>query len=317
MFNWIFLLFALFIIACGSTHIMEIWNIWHGSYWLSGYVKAFTALASVPTAILLIKLVPKALQLPSMENLEEKNRELERSEKLLEEQNKQLEQSNKEMESFSYSVSHDLRAPLRHINSFIKLINEKNDVGLDDDSKKYLNQIETSSNQMSALIDDLLNYSRLARRELHKSEINLDDLIFTTVDLKKIQYPNNKIEWHIERGLPTINGDVSLLRDGLLILLDNAIKYSRNKTLSKIEIGRFKEDKKEIIIFIKDNGVGFDMKYYNKIFGIFQRLHTTNEFEGSGIGLANLKRIIDRHEGKVWAEGKVNEGATFYFSLPK
>lgn len=303
VFNWMFILFAVFIIACGTTHLMEIWTIWHSNYWLSGMIKLFTALASVPTAILLIGLVPKAMKIPSVESLAEKNKE--------------LETKNKELESFSYSVSHDLRAPLRHINSFAKLLKEKEMESMDDESKKFLGLIEKSSEQMSHLIDDLLNYSRIARKELEKTDINLDKLISDTVEFKKTLHPDRNIEWTVQTGLPTIKGDYPLLKDALIILLSNAIKYSRPRNPAKIQIGCFKNDNKEVVIFVKDNGVGFDMRYYNKLFGVFQRLHSAEEFEGTGIGLANLKRIINRHNGKVWGEGKVNEGATFYFSLPK
>jgi PAS domain S-box-containing protein len=227
----------------------------------------------------------------------------------------QLEASNKEMEAFSYSVSHDLRAPLRHINGFTDVLTKEYYDQLPENAKNYLNTIKGSAIKMGALIDDLLSFSRTGRADLKKSSIKMNQVVEDA--LAQISTPINdrKIEWNIS-SLPEVYADYNLLRLVWINLLDNAIKYTRPMKRAVIKVG-YKEEKKEFIFYIQDNGVGFDMKYAQKLFGVFQRLHSPSQFEGTGIGLANVQRIILRHGGRTWAEAETDKGATFYFSIPK
>jgi signal transduction histidine kinase len=229
--------------------------------------------------------------------------------------NKELESVNKELESFSYSVSHDLRAPIRAINGYTKIIVDDYEEKFDADGKNLLKAIIHNSKIMGRLIDDLLAFSKLGRKQISVSEIDMnalvqlirEELIFDAGD----NIPNFTIGV-----LPPVKGDPSLLKQVWINLLSNAIKYSKNKPATNVEIGSFEKDNL-IVYYVKDEGAGFDMKYYDKLFGVFQRLHSQKEFEGTGIGLAIVQKIISRHNGTVWAESVVNEGTTFYFSLPK
>jgi len=226
----------------------------------------------------------------------------------------ELEAANKELEAFSYSVSHDLRAPLRHISGFVNLL-KRNSTNLDEQGLRHLNAIAAASLQMGSLVDDLLSFSRMARSELCLATVKMQDLVQAArLDLKADQ-DGRTIEWTVSR-LPEIRGDPAMLRVVVNNLLANAIKYTRPRQPARIEIGSCVDDK-EYVIFVRDNGVGFDMQYAGKLFGVFQRLHHDDEFEGTGIGLANVQRIILRHGGRVWADAKEGEGATFYFSVPK
>lgn len=226
----------------------------------------------------------------------------------------QLELINTELEAFSYSVSHDLRAPLRHIGGFIKLL-EKNNVNLDEKSKRYIKIIAESSQTMGILIDELLEFSKMGRQEMINKQIELEVLLNRLIMEQTTIYDVNNIKWIIDK-LPIVYADLAMLTVVLNNLISNAIKYSSKQQTPIIEIGCLSKEAEEII-FIKDNGVGFDMEYANKLFGVFQRLHRADEFEGIGIGLATVKRIINRHKGRVWAESILNQGSTFYFALPK
>jgi PAS domain S-box-containing protein len=227
----------------------------------------------------------------------------------------ELEAANKELEAFSYSVSHDLRAPLRHIEGFVEILRAAEESRLDKESQGYLATIAEATRQMGRLIDDLLAFSRTARAELHKTRVNLNDIVRDTLRELKQEIAGRKVEWVLGK-LPLADGDPHLLRMAFFNLLENALKYTRTRSAARIEIGNA-STRAETIIFVKDNGVGFDMRYAQKLFGVFQRLHRAADFEGTGIGLANVRRIILRHGGRTWAEGEVNRGATFYFSLPK
>ena len=225
-----------------------------------------------------------------------------------------LELANKELEAFSYSVSHDLRAPLRHIGGFIDLLMKGNSAQLDETGIRYLNIISESSNEMGKLIDALLKFSRLGRTELQKTEFNCRNLVIRVFNTFDVEMKGRKVEINLS-DLPDIKGDESLINQVWVNLISNALKYTRNREITLIEIGG-ETDKGETIFHIKDNGVGFDMKYAGQLFGVFQRMHKATDFEGVGIGLANVNRIVMKHGGKCWAESEVDKGATFFFSLP-
>ena len=228
--------------------------------------------------------------------------------------NAELEGANKELESFSYSVSHDLRAPLRHIVGFAQLLH-RNAPSIDEKSLHYLKTILESANRMNSLIDDLLGFSRMGRAELQETRVNLEQLIQEVLKDLRPDTNGRAIVWKIDP-LPEVKGDASMLRLVFMNLISNAVKFTRTRREAKIEIGSTDHNGSETVIFVRDNGVGFDMQYGDKLFGVFQRLHRAEEFEGTGIGLANIRRIIHRHGGRVWAEGYVDGGASFYFSLP-
>jgi light-regulated signal transduction histidine kinase (bacteriophytochrome) len=227
-----------------------------------------------------------------------------------------LETANKELESFAYSVSHDLRAPLRHIAGYAELLRRQSAAALDEKSHRFLDTIQDSSKRMGVLIDDLLAFSRIGRAETNKTVVRLDQLVDEIVAEMKPDIAAREITWKIAR-LPACIGDRAMLRLALVNLIANAVKFTRMRKPAVIEIGSGDGKDDTVEIFIKDNGAGFDMQYENKLFGVFQRLHLAEEFEGTGIGLATVQRIIQRHGGKVRAEAAVDRGATFTISLPK
>ena len=228
----------------------------------------------------------------------------------------ELEATNKELEAFAYSVSHDLRAPLRHMGGYAELLQKKASTLLDDKSRRYVTMILESANRMGKLIDDLLAFSRIGRAETQKTLVNLPQLVEEVLTEVRQEGQGRNIDWKIG-ALPACYGDRSMLRLVFVNLLSNAIKFTRTRQRAEIEVGCGGAERDEIEFFVRDNGAGFDMKYVNKLFGVFQRLHQTEAFEGTGIGLATVQRIIHRHGGKVRAEGAVDQGAAFYFSVPK
>ena len=227
----------------------------------------------------------------------------------------ELEAANKELEAFSYSVSHDLRAPLRHIDGFADILWRSAADQLNPDNQRLLKVVSDSAKQMGCLIDDLLTFSKTGRSELRFVELDMNDVVHGTISELQAEIGQRKVKWTVAR-LPRVNGDPVTLRQVLVNLLCNALKYSKKRAESKIEVG-CKDCERETTFFVRDNGVGFDPRYVDKLFGVFQRLHSPSQFEGTGIGLAIVRRIISRHGGKTWAEGKPDQGATFYFSLPK
>jgi PAS domain S-box-containing protein len=241
----------------------------------------------------------------------ELNRDLERR---VNERTAQLETANKELEAFSYSVSHDLRTPLRAIDGFSHILLEDYAGKLDDEGKRLLNVVRTNTSRMGQLIDDILQFSRSGRLEMTLSEIDMEQLAREICAELQPSAAGGKLQFEIE-SIPAARGDRAMMHQVFVNLLSNAIKFSRTNKTPKVLVGASVKEE-ETVYFVKDNGVGFDMQYVDKLFGVFQRLHSVNEFEGTGIGLAIVKRIIDRHGGRVWAEGKVNEGATIYFALP-
>jgi PAS domain S-box-containing protein len=228
----------------------------------------------------------------------------------------ELHAANKELEAFAYSVSHDLRAPLRHMAGFAELLQKKASSVLDDKSQRYMTMILESAKRMGHLIDDLLAFSRMGRVEAQMTLVDLDQLVKEVVSELRQETDGREIVWRIE-SLQTCYGDRSMLRVVLVNLVSNAIKFTRQRARAEIEIGRAQGSEQEAVVFVRDNGAGFDMKYVDKLFGVFQRLHHADAFEGTGIGLATVQRIIHRHGGKVRGEGVVDQGATFYFSVPK
>ncbi|MFJ3486890.1 ATP-binding protein [Pseudomonas sp. NPDC090202] len=228
----------------------------------------------------------------------------------------ELKKSNKELEAFSYSVSHDLRAPLRHIAGYAELLGDSEGNKLSDRGVRFLENIGESARFAGTLVDNLLSFSQMGRSAMRYSEVDLNAMVEAIRREMQPDYDGRDLQWLIPERLPVVIADAAFLHLAMRNLLSNAIKYSRNEARAVIEIGSREEDKR-IVVSIRDNGVGFDMQYAGKLFGVFQRLHRMEEFEGTGIGLASVRRIIERHDGSVWAEGEPGQGATFYFALPK
>lgn len=228
----------------------------------------------------------------------------------------ELAAANQELEAFSYSVSHDLRAPLRHIDGFVSRLAKSAGDTLEPKNQRYLGLISESARDMARLIDDLLVFARMGRVEMRYTGVDLNTVLDDAIHALREEIQGREILWKRTR-LPTVHCDLSLIRQVFINLLSNAVKYTRPRSTAEIEIGTASETGDEVVIFVRDNGVGFDMEYASKLFGVFQRLHRVEEFEGTGIGLANVRRIVQRHGGRTWAEGQVEKGATFYFSLTK
>ena len=228
--------------------------------------------------------------------------------------NQQLQAANQELEAFSYSVSHDLRAPLRHIHGYVEMLSKATQGQLSEKAVRYLQTIASASAEMGHLIDDLLEFSRMGRVVMIERPVDLNSLVKDTRRSLEMEVQGRNIEWNIAP-LPVVSGDASMLRQVLANLLGNAVKYTRPRNPAKIEIGTAGEEDGRTIFFVRDNGAGFDMKYADKLFGVFQRLHRADEFEGTGIGLATVRRIIARHGGRTSAEGRPGEGACLYFTL--
>ncbi|MBN1204255.1 MAG: response regulator [Myxococcaceae bacterium] len=231
------------------------------------------------------------------------------------ERTSQLQEANRELESFSYSVSHDLRAPLRHITGFAQLLERKAGAKLDEVSRGYLQTLITAARQGGTLVDDLLSFSRMGRAELHRKQVDLGALVSEIRRELEAEAQGRSVEWRLG-ALPQVEADPALLRQVVRNLLSNAMKYTRPSPHAVIEVGT-RPVGEELEVWVRDNGVGFEMQYVDKLFGVFQRLHTAEQFEGTGIGLANVRRIVSRHGGRTWAEGAVGQGATFHFSLPR
>jgi PAS domain S-box-containing protein len=227
----------------------------------------------------------------------------------------ELTEANKELEAFTYTAAHDLRAPLRHMHSFVGLLRQAWYEKLDDDGRHCLDKIAASAKDMGVLLDDLLNFSRLGRMELHRNRVSLSQLVARIRQELEPDLKGRALTW--ETGdLPEVEGDPTLLHQVFFNLISNAVKYTRKRESARIEIGSKISTDKGITVFVRDNGAGFEMAYVDKLFRVFQRLHKTEDFEGTGIGLAIVRRIVERHGGRAWAEGVPGDGATFYISLP-
>jgi len=327
-FRWIFVMFGIFVMACGTTHVLAVWTIWKPDYWIDAAVKVLTAAASVPTAILLWPLIPRALALPSPETLRQKNRELEEeiarrrkaeadlleANLALQQHSAELEAANRELEAFNAAASHDLRAPLRQINSNASLIlMEAGDLG--EPHTGRLRAINQATVKMANLIDALLSLSRTNRPQNLGQTVDLNQLIDEIRSEQSKGARAGAIDWR-QGPLPVVRGDAALLLIALTNLISNAVKFSRGREQPRIEIDTFDTGAEQATMVIKDNGAGFDPGQKDRLFGVFQRLHRDDEFEGTGIGLATVRRIVERHGGRIWAEAAQGSGASFYFTLP-
>lgn len=265
--------------------------------------------------------VPEGLFILSLEISDRKRTEQEATrlnaalDNMVSKRTKELEEAIAELESFSYSVSHDLRAPLRHIMGYVGMLLKATKGHLDDDAQRYLRIIDSASREMGHLIDDLLAFSRMGRGEFRTQRVSLDCIVAAVVSAFQADCPDRCIEWKIGP-LGQILGDPAMLKVAFVNLIGNAVKYTRNCPKAIIEVDVVASEPNELVIRVSDNGAGFDMLYADKLFGVFQRLHRSDEFEGTGIGLAIVKRIINRHGGRTWAQGVVNQGATIYVTLP-
>lgn len=332
-FGWIFMLFSLFIFACGTTHLMGIWTIWNPDYWLDAAIKLGTAAVSLVTAVLLWPMIPKVLKLPSTKQLEDVIQKLQdevarrtaaeaklaSSNQALKQRGHQLDAANQELQAFAYSVSHDLRAPLRGIDGWSLALIEDYGAQLDEKAREYLRTVRAETQRMGRLIEDLLALSRVTRAEIEVQPVDLSTLAQTIAERCRQAEPGRSIEFSIQPAMAAI-GDPQLLDIALTNLFDNACKFTGTRSSAHIEFGcETSEDPqsgaRQTIYFVRDNGVGFDMAHAQRLFGAFQRLHKVSEFPGTGIGLATVQRIMHRHQGGAWADATIGQGATFYFTL--
>jgi light-regulated signal transduction histidine kinase (bacteriophytochrome) len=226
----------------------------------------------------------------------------------------QLEEANRELEGFSYSVSHDLRAPLRIIDGFSRILLDEYGAQLPEDAGRYIDLVRDGAKQMGQLIDDLLVYAKLGRQSLQEQVVDPGELVRACVENLRPQQDDRQVEIDIG-DLPKCHGDPVLLKQVFLNLLENALKYTRTRPMTRIEVGFQPDESSQPVYFVRDNGVGFDMRFADKLFGVFQRMHKAEDYEGTGVGLAIVQRAVHRHGGRVWAEAALDEGATFYFTL--
>lgn len=360
-FDWIFLLFGAFIVLCGSTHLMEIWTLWHPDYWEAGLLKAVTAIVSVGTAIALVPLVPLALALPSPAQLEAANQALEaeilerkKAEEgvrhlnaMLEERVKErtqelaianadlvaeiadrkraqlklqayttkLEQSNRELQDFAFVASHDLQEPLRKIQAFGDRLQVKYADRLEAQGQDFLGRMQNAAGRMQVLIEDLLSFSRITTKAQPFVSVNLSTVVEGVLsDLETcIERTQGKVT---VSDLPTIDADASQMRQLFQNLIGNALKFHRQDVLPEIEVSARINSDGFCEIRVSDNGIGFEEKYVDRIFTVFQRLHSRREYEGTGIGLAICRKIVERHNGTIAAISTPGKGSTFIVTLP-
>jgi light-regulated signal transduction histidine kinase (bacteriophytochrome) len=260
------------------------------------------------------------LALELEDRVEERTAEIRRLNLTLEqrvaERTSQLEGVNKELETFSYSVSHDLRAPLRHVDGFLDLLSQHLGTGLDNEAAHYLARVKAATRHMGQLISALLHFSSLGRQPLVLVPLDLDKLVAGLAETFADEIQGRQVVWTLDP-LPTIHGDAHLIRTVFQNLLGNAVKFTGRRPQARIQVGCAEGTESELVVFVRDNGAGFDPAYAQKLFGVFQRLHRQDQFEGTGIGLANVQRIVLRHGGRVWAEGRPDRGATFFVAFPR
>lgn len=299
-FNWIFVCFGVFIVACGATHFIEVWNVWNSEYWIAGIVKVITAAASVSTAILVIRLLPHVAALPSPSQLRAANAA--------------LATANSELESFSYSVSHDLRAPLRTIEGFGQILEEDHASELSDQGRRYVTRLRAEARRMSGLITDLLQLARISHAELHRVRIDLSAMALAVIERLHRNEPQRSVEIHVHPNL-WASADPALANIALENLLGNAWKFTSHTTVARIDVGSDVGASGRPEFFVRDNGAGFDMAHAPKLFKAFERLHRMDEFPGTGVGLASTYRILRRHGGTISARASLGGGAEFRFSF--
>lgn len=249
-----------------------------------------------------------------VEAVERANEQLKQKVAEVSERTHQLEVANRELEAFSYTISHDLRAPLRAVNGFSSIILDDYGAAMPEEARSYLVKVKVNGEHMGQLVDDLLAFSRLGRQALRQQPVNTRDIVERALAQLAPQLEGRQLELVIGQ-LPECAADPGLLEQVFVNLLSNAIKYSKKKHAARIEVGALDAGADPVTFFVRDNGAGFDMAYADKLFGVFQRLHRSQDFEGTGVGLAIVQRIIDRHGGRIWAEAAVDQGATFYFTL--
>lgn len=324
VFNWMFVLFAVFILACGTTHFMNIWTMWHGTYRLDGLIKLFTAAASLATAVLLYPLIPKALLLRSPAQLEQevqaRTEELRKANELLaattakiEEFNSELIQSNKELEQFAYVASHDLQEPLRSVSVYADMVRTKAYDKLNEEEQRFLTFAIDEALRSQELIKDLLEFARVGASEKKFKRVDMEDVLDITRARMRIAIMEAKAQ--IEAGpLPEIFGDENEMAQVLQNLISNSLKY-QSQDPPRIVITAV-QNGAEWVFSVKDNGIGISPDSYEKIFGLFQRLHPKGRYPGTGIGLAICKKIIERHKGKIWVTSEPGKGSIFYFTVP-
>jgi len=299
-FNSLLVSCSVFVVACGFAHALSAWNVTHAEYWLEGLFKVIAAAAALPTAVLAWRALPGIMSLPSQKQLRDANESLGRA--------------NRELEAFTASVSHDLRSPLTTIAGQAGLLELSLSERITEDQRRRLHRIENGVRQMSDLIDALLVLSRISRHTLHREIVDVSAMADQVIaDLRQKQ-PERNVRVSIQPGM-TVHGDRRLIGDMLVNLLANAWKFTSKTADSHIEMGQ-KHGGSMATLYVRDNGAGFNMAYEQKLFKPFQRLHGVEDFEGTGVGLATVARIIERHGGRIWAEAKPQAGAVFYFTLP-
>ena len=322
-FRSAFAMFGVFIMACGVTHVMDVWTLWNPDFWLDGWIRAFTAVVSLATAVLLWRLIPLALALPSPDSLRRANEELraeierrQQYEAQLQAMNERMRLQIDELEAMSYAIAHDVRGPLRHIDGFARVLGDR--LGVADTepaSLSYLQRIRASVRHLSDIVEGLLAFSRASRAEMHLERCDARTLVDDVLEELAPELDGRELDISIGE-LPRIRADRTLMFQVFYNLIANAVKYTRGCNPARIRIECERGSDGHYTFHVRDNGAGFDMKYAAKLFGVFQRLHHASEFEGTGIGLANVKRIVDRHGGRIWAEASPGQGASFHFTLP-
>lgn len=322
-FRSAFVMFGVFIMACGVTHVMDVWRLWNPDFWLDGWIRAFTAVVSLATAVLLWRLIPLALALPSPDSLRRANEELraeidrrQQYEAQLQAMNERMRLPIDELEAMSYAIAHDVRGPLRHIDGFARVLGDR--LGVADTepaSLSYLQRIRASVRHLSDIVEGLLAFSRASRAEMHLERCDARALVDDVLEELAPELDGRELDISIGE-LPRIRADRTLMFQVFYNLIANAVKYTRGGNPARIRIECERGDDGQYTFHVRDNGAGFDMKYASKLFDVFQRLHHASEFEGTGIGLANVKRIVDRHGGRIWAEASPGHGASFHFTLP-
>jgi signal transduction histidine kinase len=302
-FHWMFLAFGLFIVTCGMTHFMEVWTVWKPLYWLAGYVKVICAAASVTTAIALFPLVPRIFALINSVKVSEQRRQ-------------QLQTAYGEMESFTYSVSHDLRAPLRAVLGMARVLEEDHGSKLDADAKAYLERIRAASDKMDGLIRDMLEYSQVTRAEIALVPVSVRSALAEAKAALSADFEKSGAVLEESTPLPGVTGNARLLTQVLMNLIGNAIKFTRPGERPRVTIAA-QEYGNLVRIAVTDNGIGIAPEYQQQIFKMFERLHSASEYPGTGIGLAIAQKATERMNGRVGVESASGEGSTFWIELPK